>query len=170
MYTFRACLPWYRPVLLAAQPATAPVRIIATWRKRPFSPPSHQVPFCYCPLTKQLSATDGQSARLGLPAWSHWPVAVLRVVATELRRAADWGYLLLHPLAALRELLEPPRVAAEPPLESLSVLATALLDDHAQCLALLRATPARALTAAERAELLAQHERMTWMLRAYFVA
>ncbi len=91
--------------------------------------------------------------------------ASLAEFVSDFFRAAEWVLGCPYFLDTLRELFWQPRPAATSPLESMPVLAAALLDDHAYCLALLTAEPAQALSVSERADLLDHHQRMAWMLR-----
>ena len=97
----------------------------------------------------------------------HWGANVLIEVAADFLGAAEWVAELLYPWGSLRELSQWLRSAPRPPLKSTPVLAAALLDDHAHCQALLMGMSAQPLSAAQHADLLYRHQRMTWMLRTY---
>lgn len=96
-----------------------------------------------------------------------WGRRMLVAVVDYCLEIAIWLDMLLHPIAILCELLHEPSFVAEPPLESISILAASLFDDHACCLALLTKDATQPISAAQQAELVAYHERMAWVLRTY---
>ncbi|MDF7811561.1 hypothetical protein [Hymenobacter sp. YC55] len=114
------------------------------------------------------SVAEPSAAKATPLANRRWTTAILDAVGRELSEIAAWLDLLLHPVASLRELLSEPRPLTIQPLESIPILASSLLDDHARCLAILSADVTQPLSDTQRAELRANHERMAWVLRTYF--
>lgn len=118
----------------------------------------------------ESNSGDAASAARGYTVQSppnYWAASGLVDIVADFLGAADWVLALLDPWAGLHDLFQWLRPAPRPPLESLQVLAAALLEDHAHCQALLTAAPAQPLSRAQRADLLYLHQRMTWMLRTY---
>ena len=105
MKSFPGYLLLTHPARLAGQ-LPAPSFRIAT------GPRIGRLPQAACSQTRR-----SYSQPVSPPAGNSWVAEGLLALLDEFWLAAYCGYLLLHPLAALRELLS----VAQPPLESLSV-------------------------------------------------